>query len=319
MNILEPHAQQQPLTRAQRFWQHPVTRIFLYMLLFAVQLVVLTLILKSLPVSFKGHAEAASIISSVLTAMIAVFSLWVMTRFADKRPFASTGLTAHNLPSNIGIGLGVGLAVFALAISLMTLTGAYHVTSLNRHFHPLLPILLFFAVAVFEEVVFRGYLFQTLERRWGTGIALVSSSLIFGLAHLGNPTPGASTLQHFAGPIFITLEASILLSAAYLVTRSLWLAIGVHWAWNFAEGPLFGTDVSGTHDPNTLLYSHLTGPFWATGGVFGPEASIACLVAGTVAGILMLRLAIKRGQWIPRSQAGSNTALQTQTAYSEGV
>ena len=239
-----------------------------------------------------------------------------MTRFADKRPFTSTGLNGHNLPSNIGIGLGVGLAVFGLAISLMTLTGAYHVTHFNTHFHPLIPLLLFLAVAITEEVIFRGYLFQTLERRWGTGIALVFSSLIFGLAHLNNPTPGISTLQHFAGPVFITLEASILFSAAYLVTRSLWLAIGVHWAWYFAEGPLFGTDVSGLHDPNILLQSHLTGPFWATGGVFGPEASLACLVVGTVAGILMLRLAIKRGQWIPRSQAGSNPALQTHAGIS---
>ncbi len=160
-------------------------------------------------------------------------------------------------------------------------------------------------VAVFEETLFRGYLFQTLEGRWGSGAALTATSLLFGLAHLANPAPGETSLQRLAGPLFICLEAGLPLGAAYLLTRRWWLPIGIHWAWDYFEGPIYGCPDSGTHDPHTLLHAHFSGPSLLTGGVFGPEAGIVLLTVGTVAGALLVRAAVQRGQWQPRPRGAA--------------
>ena len=92
------------------------------------------------------------------------------------------------------------------------------------------------------------------------------------------------------------------MSAGFLLTRRLWLPIGIHWGWNFCESALFGATDS-AHPANpvfTLARARFSGPFALTGGPFGPEAGVACLVVGTAMGLLLLRLAVQRGQWRPR-------------------
>jgi len=154
-------------------------------------------------------------------------------------------------------------------------------------------------IAVFQETAMRGCIFQTLERSYGSGIALIASSLFFGLLHLGSPVEGLSTVQWLAGPIFLSFETGLLFTAAYLLTRRLWLPIGLHWGWNFFETSVYGTANSGAWegDPNKLFAGHVYGPFLLTGGTFGPEASLLCLLIGTYAGTVLLRLAVRRGQW----------------------
>ena len=97
------------------------------------------------------------------------------------------------------------------------------------------------------------------------------------------------------------METGLLFTAAYLLTRRLWLPIGLHWGWNFFETSIYGTANSGAweDDPNTLFAGHTHGPFLLTGGAFGPEASVIGLCVGSYAGLLLLRLAIRRGRWRP--------------------
>ncbi len=92
------------------------------------------------------------------------------------------------------------------------------------------------------------------------------------------------------------------MTAGYLLTRRLWLPIGIHWAWNFFENNIFGAPDSGepANPVYTLIHAHFSGPFALTGGPFGPEARVVCVVVSTLAGLLLLRLAIQRGQWQPR-------------------
>ena len=75
------------------------------------------------------------------------------------------------------------------------------------------------------------------------------------------------------------------------------LAIGIHWAWNFVEGPIFGTAVSGGSGKG-LIKPVITGPDLWTGGAFGPEAGLVALIIGTAVGIILLWLAARRGQMI---------------------
>ena len=289
----------------RRLWQAPTTRILAFCGLTALLLVLIGLtgrgVLLMLHPQGQISGEATTTLGYACAALAATLAFVWMVRRVDRRSLESAGLTPRGVFSETGIGLLIGGGVFSAVMGAMRAIGVYHIGGTNPHFHPALPLLLFLCLAVFQEVAVRGYLFQTLERRWGTGAALVVSGAFFGLAHLGSPVSGLSTLQWLAGPLFITFETGLLFSAAYLLTRRLWLPIGLHWGWNFFETSIYGTANTGSwgDEPNTLFYDHTSGPFLLTGGPFGPEASVLCLVIGTYAGVLLLRLAIRRGQWRP--------------------
>ena len=123
-----------------------------------------------------------------------------------------------------------------------------------------------------EELLFRGLLFRLSSRIVGTWGALLFTSALFGLAHLGNK--GAT----LSSGVAIMLEAGVLLGAAYAVTERLWLPIGLHIAWNFTEGSVFGMSISGNAADSGLLRGSLSGPRLLTGGAFGPEASIVAVI-----------------------------------------
>ena len=141
---------------------------------------------------------------------------------------------------------------------------------------------------VFEEVLFRGVLLRHLEQMTGTWIALLITSALFGAGHIFNPD--ATWFAAFA----IAVEAGLLLGAAYLFTRRLWLAIGIHAAWNFTQGWVFSVPVSGGEAPLGLLITRRIGADWLTGGDFGLEASAVAMVVASVAGVVLLRMAIAR-------------------------
>ena len=91
-----------------------------------------------------------------------------------------------------------------------------------------------------------------------------------------------------------------MLAAAYVVTRSLWLPIGLHFAWNFTHAGIFGAALSGSEStPDGLFQLELSGPTWLTGGEFGPEASLLALLVCLIPTILMLRKAARAGQFRP--------------------
>ena len=127
-----------------------------------------------------------------------------------------------------------------------------------------------------EEIVFRGVLFRWIDEKWGFPWALMVSGLVFGLVHWTNP---GGTL--WAG-IAIAIEAGLLLGAAYKWSGTLWFPIGIHWAWNFSQGNLFGFKVSGQDAGVSLIQAQIEGPDWMTGGVFGAEASVIAVVVGAV-------------------------------------
>src|SRR5260370_910510 len=111
--------------------------------------------------------------------------------------------------------------------------------------------------------------------------ALGISALVFGFAHARNP--GASIVSSLA----IAVEAGGLLAAAFILTRNLWFPIGMHWAWNFFQGPIFGVPVSGMRMPS-LLDAYLEGPRAWTGGAFGLEAGLPAGVFASALGLTML-------------------------------
>ena len=182
----------------------------------------------------------------------------------------------RKIPADTGKGLAVG-AVFMLAVTLvMMLFGLYRIIAV--HADDPLPLVtaffLFLYVAVGEEILFRGVLFRWIDEKWGFVAALVVSSLLFGFMHYGQP--GATWWSSLA----IAIEAGLLLGAAYKYSGTLWLPIGIHWAWNFVQGNIFGFEVSGGDAGKALLQATVSGPDILTGGSFGAEASVITVVLG---------------------------------------
>lgn len=265
-------------------------RIVRFLVLFSVVLavdvgcwVVPAVTMKYIPAASRDLFTAATGAAGAI-ALLLVY--WTFVRLMEHRPVRE--LKPGALPGALaGIAIGLGLFVTVIAIlwqmeiaHIEPAAGQPVVTALN------MAVL----TGVGEELVFRGVVFRILEEMFGTLTALVLSAAFFGLAHLGNP---GATLTSGAA---IMLEAGLLLAAFYLFTRTLWLAMGVHFGWNFAEGGVFGGEVSGQKF-HGILHTTLTGPDLWSGGKFGAEGSVVAVAVCTTVALVFLVLAIRRGEW----------------------
>jgi membrane protease YdiL (CAAX protease family) len=207
-------------------------------------------------------------------------------------------------------GLVGGAAVFSLVVLIAAALGIYRIVGLGDLRGMLTALIgptLFAAVS--EEMLFRGILFHWLEEFGGSWTALFLTSLFFGAAHLANPHASAVAA---AG---IAIEAGVMLGAAYMLTRSLWLPMGLHAAWNFTQGEVYDIPVSGSK-ADGIVNAQLNGPPLLTGDGFGLEASIIAMVVATAFGLWLLWLAIRRGQlmqpwWVRRRALSATQAVAT--------
>ena len=188
------------------------------------------------------------------------------------------------------VGLGIGFALMAASVAVAAGVGVYRITGAGDSSRLLLALIATAIMPAFtEELLFRGILFRWIEEFGGSWLALAVTSGLFGLAHLGNPN--ATWFSSFA----IAVEAGILLGAAYMLTRSLWMPIGLHAGWNFTQGELFDVPVSGI-DEHGLVQAQLSGPELLSGGRFGLEASVIALTIATAVGVWMLVRAVRKGE-----------------------
>ena len=141
-------------------------------------------------------------------------------------------------------------------------------------------------VALLEELLFRGFVFQRLVDGIGAPTALLLMAALFAIAHWGNP--GMEGTTEFWASIDTAL-GGILLGLAYLRTGSLALPIGIHFGWNWIQGSWLGFDVSGLQQAGWLLPQLLDKPQWLSGGAFGPEASVFAVVVDAMAVLLLWR------------------------------
>ena len=143
-------------------------------------------------------------------------------------------------------------------------------------------------VAAFaEEAMFRGYALQTLTRAGLAWLGVALTLALFGVAHLTNPNtvPGFTFIN--------TSIAGLWFAIAYLRTRSLWLPLGLHWAWNWALGWFFGLPVSGLNvASHPLMKASDTGPFWLTGGSYGIEGGLAGTIGLALGTLFIWRISL---------------------------
>ncbi|NKE62928.1 CPBP family intramembrane metalloprotease [Lentzea sp. PSKA42] len=231
----------------------------------------------------------------VLGLATAVLSLaaytWVVRRSERREPVEVALKTA---PAALGRGVLIGLAMFVAVIVNIAFLGSYEVNGWGSATGAIAIFGFTAAAVVVEELLFRGILFRIVEERLGTWGSLVLSGVLFGLVHAFNPN---ATLWSSTA---IAIEAGFMLAAVYAATRNLWVPIGVHFGWNFAQGGVFSTSISGTDAPQGLLDGVTSGPSIVSGGEFGPEASVYSVLAGVLLTVVFLWLARRRGNVVPR-------------------
>jgi membrane protease YdiL (CAAX protease family) len=228
----------------------------------------------------------------IIALAIAGFAIYLTYAHTVEQRDASE-LSTKGMTRELGIGLLIGAGLYTASVLVLMAMGVYKINGLNPWTLLLPAVSMAISSGVFEELLFRGVLFRSIETWFGTWAGLVVSSVAFGLVHLINPE---ATLE---GAIFIAVEAGILLAAAYILTRRLWLSMGFHMAWNYTQSAVFSGIVSGNEAAEGLIQSTVKGPDILTGGKFGVESSIVALILCTSTGIALVILALKRGKFVP--------------------
>ncbi len=274
----------------QRVLQNPFVRFFVMFI--TVTLVYSAGLGSTLQLAERLQQPFLKLIGMILTLVATYLVYYGLVRGMEGRRYVSELSLKGALLELVG-GLGIGAGLLSLSILLLWLFEFYKVDSVNdvselfaaRH----LPLSL--GAGFFEELAFRAILFRIVEEKLGSWIALFISSLFFGVVHIANPN--ATLFSSFA----IAVEAGILLGAAYMLTRRVWFAVGIHIAWNYVQGAVFGIAVSGA-EVKGLISSHLEGNELFSGGAFGAEASLITLVVCTTAGVLLLWKSHQNGMFV---------------------
>jgi membrane protease YdiL (CAAX protease family) len=216
---------------------------------------------------------------------------WWTFRVAEPTGWSLVGLDrgAFSL-RRIAVGAALGAAAVGVPSALLLAIGWLRVEPAaagNTLQAALLSLALLIPAALWEELLARGYVFALVRERWGARIAIVVTSLLFGVMHLEN---AGATAQSIA---LVTL-AGIFLGTILVSQRSLYAAWAAHVAWNFVMAGVIHTTVSGIGMGTPNYRTVDAGPDWATGGAWGPEAGIFAGV-GMVAAIYFLLRRRARG------------------------
>ena len=239
-----------------------------------------------------AYTVGALVTVCVAAAAYLLARRWLERSGNDELPFSL-------MPRELLQGLVLGAMLFTVMTGIVAMLGGITIERVNGAGAIWIMLAMAISSGVVEELLFRGILLRHIEAMLGTWAALAITSLLFGAAHLANP--GATLFAAFA----IAMEAGILLGAAYLWKRRLWLPIGIHAAWNFTQGFVFSIPVSGSAFDRGLFVTTRKGPEWLTGGAFGLEASVIAMLVATGAGLYLLVNVVRQGgirppMWVKR-------------------
>ena len=229
-------------------------------------------------------------------ALIVLGAYAVFVRLGENR--CPTEVSVAAAPAGIFAGLAIGTLMFSMVMAVMIGLGLYrfdyHGPASAWHGAGLA-----IESGVFEEVLIRGVVLRLIWRAFGPVAAFAISALLFGAGHIGNP--GATWFTTAC----IAVEAGIMLGSFYALTGRLWVSIGVHAGWNFAQGYFFGAAVSGGDFGGGIATSTANSayPAWLTGGAFGPEAALPAFLVCTSVGIIVLWLSLRPGRFRKEASA----------------
>ncbi|RAK58214.1 CPBP family intramembrane glutamic endopeptidase [Phenylobacterium deserti] len=238
-----------------------------------------------------GDPAGVLLVSLICAAGFALYA--GLVRLAEQRTASEIGL--RRLVPETAAGLVIGAAMMTAVVGLLVATGAYEVTG-PRTASAWDMVSISIASGTLEELIMRAIILRLAMRAFGVWPALVLQAALFGVMHLANPNASMTAA------IAIALEAGLMLAGFYLLTGRIWMSVGVHAAWNFTQGWVWGAAVSGLDVGPSLFASRPlpTAPEWLSGGAFGPEASLPAMVVGTAVAVVVLARARRKGNFEAR-------------------
>ena len=234
----------------------------------------LFLALRNIPL-FSNNKDLLSLLITLFSFVFISLLVFFRVKVIEKRSLSSIGFNKNNWLKKYSLGFLIGLAMMSIIV-LILLPFGYITVDKN----PIQPVGVSAIASVLvilfgwiiqgatEEIVTRGWLLNVLSTKYNIGVGLLISSTLFGLMHLTNPN------VNYIAVINIILVG--LFYGLYVIkTNDLWAVCGMHSAWNFAQGNIFGFKVSGLDvSVGSLIDLNLVGSDFVTGGIFGPEAGI---------------------------------------------
>ena len=248
--------------------------------------VVLVMVVSGVDMANPDSAEAlfgemsfdspTMLILTVFSLLGSFLALWVATKFIDRKPLMSIGLSVKDKTNEMLIGLAFALAFIGGLFVILWLIGAINVTGYVG-FKPgvFIVSMMLFMAAFDEELIFRGYILNNMmDATSNIWIALAGSSVLFALLHAGNPSIWSTWV-----PMTELFAAGFILGISYTFTKNLWFPTFFHFGWNFFQG-LFGFEISGLNVDSWKMISHENSgnvPDIVSGGSFGIEGSVITL------------------------------------------
>jgi membrane protease YdiL (CAAX protease family) len=284
MSDVEPRPEAAPPSRLRRIVAFPLVLMVIAVAFFVAASALANFLIDLMP---RQSGSPLLLVNAAIVIPCLLAAYWLFCRFVAREPmvlFAPAGWARELLA-----GVAAGALLFSIVVGIVAALGGYRIAGWGGLATLWAPLAVSIISGFAEELLFRGILFRYIERTAGSWAALALTSALFGGAHLFNPNAS------LVAAASIAIEAGILLGAVYMLTRRLWAAIGLHAAWNFTQGWVFGLPVSGTSVGDGLVHGRLAGPEMLTGGAFGLEASLPAVVVATAAGVGILIVAARRG------------------------
>lgn len=279
------------MNNIQRLLRLPVSQLILAFML-SIALVAIIAVM-----DYSIEPRPSLLLSRTIGVLLAAGAILLLGRAIQRKTLEEIGISLRGAAPLILQGALIGVVMTVLVVVVMMLMGWYQIVDVNIDALAIgRALTVFFLVALFEELLFRGVLFWQLDNMFGSWLALLITSAFFGATHLGNANATLWT------GLAVAIGGGLSLGAAYLMTRNIWVAVGLHWMWNFLQGPIFGFSVSG-NATYKMLTANVNGPALWTGGSFGAEAGLPALIAATLASVAMLWITARRKHFSPPSWA----------------
>jgi membrane protease YdiL (CAAX protease family) len=244
---------------------------------FVIPTIFIILLHKKLEPNLAVITLAGEIPAKLISAFAVIIGTWLAARM-DKKSLADYGVPPQSaFGARFWEGCVWGFAMLSAVVLCIRLTGHFEINSVALAGGDIVKYAIgwaiaFWGVAISEEFIFRGYLLWLYTRRMTFWQGSLILSALFGAAHLGNPNENAFGILQVVvvGMIFCLIIRR---------TGTLWLAVGFHAAWDWAQTFFYGTADSGLTGQGHLLNTSSEGPKWITGGGAGPEGSVIAFAA----------------------------------------
>lgn len=290
--------------------------------LFVAPIVFILSLLDLSPQIGKPVDDWKSIIGAIITLLFGYFGFlsgnYLSQQWLNSSDLVSLGLRLNKSSFKLlFLGIGFGSVIIFVSALLSLLFGWYTFSGFAWQYRP--PDLLFAAFilllvvkiqpALIEETIFRGYLLKLFADRYTLRTAVIVTSVLFGFAHL-------SSIEDYPwwATILSTIIAGFLFAQAFVLSKNLYLPIGIHYGWH-----IFGRLINDTGEPiekSMFLVSNVHGPTLLT-PTSGGGASLFELIGVGIVSIVMWKMSRSNSMRWAGGSHGSDPKVPSEKTPSE--